>query len=151
MQKAFTLIELLVVIALLGILAAVVLLSINPIEQFNRTKDASNKVNATNFLNAINRYQVAMMKNPTIINYSDTTTCSEIITAGPVFDFTSLSDELVGWFSQRITEPGSELYLGMDDGGNAKVCYKVQSIINVSKVPRFGCTVQLDPYLCFPE
>lgn len=89
MQKGFTLVELLVTLALLAIIAVVTLVAINPLEQVRRAKDSANRENATNFLQAINRYQATKEENPQILASSDSISCQEIVSAGPVYDFTS--------------------------------------------------------------
>lgn len=149
-QKGFTLVELLVTLAVLAIIAVVLITAINPIEQLRRAKDASNTQNAENFLSAIGRYQASKEKNPTIEYSTASVNCEDIVAAGPVYDFASLEDEISEWFSQLITKPGSELYVGINEDG-VKVCYKVSAFANVAKVPQKGCSVSSANYLCLPE
>lgn len=52
----FTLVELLIVVTIIGILAVAVLAAINPIEQFNKTRDTGHKTDAGQIVNAIERY-----------------------------------------------------------------------------------------------
>ncbi|MFZ5932472.1 MAG: type II secretion system protein [Patescibacteria group bacterium] len=150
MQKGFTLVELLVTLAVLAILAVILIVAINPVEQLRRAKDAANKQNAENFLNAISRYQASKEKNPQIDYSTDSTDCRDIVQAGPVYDFTSLEDEISEWFSQLITKPSSELYVGINDA-QVKVCYQVSAFTSVARVPQKGCSVLSISYLCLPE
>lgn len=151
MQKGFTLVELLVTLVLLGILAVVALTAINPLEQVRRAKDGANMQNATNFLEAINRYQAIKEKDPQISASANSSDCQDIVSAGPVYDFISLRDELSDWFGGIITESGSELYAGFDGSGSTKVCFRVTSAASIAKVPRSGCTILPYSYLCLPE
>lgn len=151
MQKGFTLVELLVTLALLAILAVVALTAINPLEQLRRVKDSANMQNATNFLNAINRYQATKGKDPQILASANSSDCQDTVSAGPVYDYISLRDELSDWFGSVITEPGAELYTGFDGNGSIKVCFRVNSAANIAKTPQSGCTILPYSYLCFPE
>lgn len=63
-NKGFTLIELLIVIAVLGILAAVILVAINPLEQFNKAKDAGAINRAKQVIGAAERYYVSRAVDP---------------------------------------------------------------------------------------
>lgn len=58
-EKGFTLIELLIVIAILGILTTAVLISINPLEQFARGRDAGRKNTVNQLGHAIQAYYTA--------------------------------------------------------------------------------------------
>ena len=55
-NSGFTLVELLIVVTIIGILAVAVLAAINPIEQFNKTRDTGRKTDAGQILNALERY-----------------------------------------------------------------------------------------------
>jgi prepilin-type N-terminal cleavage/methylation domain-containing protein len=150
-NKGFTLIELLVTLAVLSFIAVITIVAINPIEQVRRAKDAANRQNAESFLSAISRYQATKEKNPEIEYSTTSVDWSDIIEAGPVYNFTSLQNEISEWFSQLITRTGSELYLGMNAEGRTKVCYKVNAFTSVAKVPRNGCSISASSYLCLPE
>lgn len=150
-NKGFTLIELLITLVVLSIIAVITIVAINPIEQVRRAKDAANRQNAESFLSAISRYQALKERNPQIEYSTTSTNCSDIIAAGPVYDFVSLENEISEWFSQLITRTGSELYLGMNTQGGVKVCFKVNAFTSVAKVPRNGCSVSASSYLCLPE
>src|SRR3989337_3470454 len=114
MQKGFTLVEILITLVLLAIIAMVALTAINPLEQVRRAKDSANMQNAKVFLNAISRYQATKEKDPEILASANSSDCQDIVSAGPVYDFVSLRDELSDWFGRIITEPGTELYTGFD-------------------------------------
>lgn len=150
MQKGFTLVEILITLALLAIIAVVTLIAINPLEQLRRAKDSANLQNATSFLNAISRYQATKEKDPEILASANSSDCQDIVSAGPVYDFTSLRDELSDWFGRVITEPGTELYTGFDGNGSTRVCFRVSSVANIAKVPQFGCTILPYSYRCLP-
>lgn len=59
LQRGFTLIELLVVIALIGVLAGVILVVIDPLEQFERGRDAARKSAVRQIVGAIQAYYVS--------------------------------------------------------------------------------------------
>lgn len=65
MKKAFTLIELLIVIAILAILAIGVLAAIDPVEQFNRSKDATLINSAAEYKGAVDRFYTRNGSYPT--------------------------------------------------------------------------------------
>lgn len=73
--KGFTLVELLVVIAVLGVLAAVLLVTINPLEQINKGKDAGAIDRAKQIIGAAERYYVSTQ-------IATTPACSALETAG---------------------------------------------------------------------
>jgi len=151
MQKGFTLVEILITLVLLAIIAVVALTAINPLEQVRRAKDSANMQNATSFLNAISRYQAVKEKDPQILASASSADCQDIISAGPVYDFTSLRDELSDWFGGVITESGAELYAGFDGNGSTKICFRVSSVANIAKTPQSGCTILPYSYRCLPE
>lgn len=151
MRKGFTLIELLISFLLLSVLAVIALVAINPLEQTRRAKDSANLQNATNFLNAISRYQAIEEKNPLVLASANTIDCEDIVTAGPVYDFNSLRNELSDWFSGIITNQGAELYVGIQENGYSRVCFRVGAVANTRKVSEMGCTVLPYSYLCLPE
>lgn len=151
LEKGFTLIELLITLVLLAILASIALAALNPLEQTRRAKDSANMQNATNFLNAISRYQALEDKDPEILASAGSIDCQDIVTAGPVYDFTTLRNELSDWFAGLITTPGSELYVGLGGSGYSRVCFRVRASANTRKVPQAGCTILPYAYLCLPE
>ncbi|HWT55726.1 MAG TPA: type II secretion system protein [Candidatus Microsaccharimonas sp.] len=56
-QTGFTLVELLVVIGIIGILMAVTLVAINPIQQFQNSRNAQRQSDVTAILDAIYQYE----------------------------------------------------------------------------------------------
>lgn len=150
-QKGFTLVEVLVVIFLIALIAIIVIAVINPVEQLKRAKDAAREQNAETLLSAIYRYQVTREENPEILASADSISCEEIVQTAPIYDIKSLEAELSSWFSKEIIQSGSELYVGFDNQGRTKVCYRAEAISNKSKVAEGGCTVPPFSYLCLPR
>ena len=140
-SKGFTLVELLVSLAIIVTLAIIVLAVINPVEQLKKARDQANVSNATTFLSAIDRYSVTNEETPVILDSANSNVCSNIISAGAVYDFTSLRNEISDWFGNVITEPGAELYTGLGVGIETTVCYKVESFANVQRAVNDGCTI----------
>ena len=143
--------ELLVSLAIIVVIAIIIFVVINPVEQLKKARDRANASNATTLLTAINRYVVTSQTTPVILDHAVSNECSIIISAGPVYDFTSLRNEVSDWFGNVITEPRSELYTGFGGGNEVKVCYRVESFANVQKAVDEGCTVLGFSYLCLPE
>lgn len=149
-QKGFTLTEALVVLVVIAVLAMAVIAAINPLEQLRRAKDAAREQSAETLLSAIERYQGVEGENPEILSSASSLVCEDIVGAGPVYDISSLQNEVSSWFSRTITEPEGQLYVGLDEK-RVRVCYQAESIVNVSKVGRGGCSVSYLAYLCLPR
>lgn len=70
LQKGFTLIELLIVIAILGVLATAVLVSIDPIEQISRSKDAGRLNSIDQLGHAVQAYYTGQQAMPTAATWN---------------------------------------------------------------------------------
>lgn len=80
-QKGFTLIELLIVIAIMGVLAAIVLVSLDPINQLARGRDAGRKTAVGQMGAAVNAYFTSRIGTyPT----ANATWITSLVTAGEV-------------------------------------------------------------------
>jgi prepilin-type N-terminal cleavage/methylation domain-containing protein len=150
-ECGFTLIELLIVLFILAIITLIVIAALNPIEQLNKARDGGSRSNAENLLSAIERYQTANSEHPAIFALASSTDCNEIIQAGPVYDLSALDNELSDWFPKQLTEKGSELYVGMNQSGRTKVCYRVFSLANIESSSDVGCSEGYLYYNCLPQ
>jgi prepilin-type N-terminal cleavage/methylation domain-containing protein len=151
-MKGFTLIELLIVIVILAVLTVIVLAAINPVEQLKKAKDTARKIDANEMVRAIERYQAREGKNPDLDPMIASITCTEIVVEEPVVELGELQSELSSWFSGRINEPDKRLYVGLlPHSGLIKICYRVESMANITKSLEKGCFVNSLFYLCVPE
>lgn len=151
MEKGFTLVELLIVLVILAVLFAIAIAALNPVEQVKRAMDAANSENAHALLRAIGRYQATSEKNPELLVAANSTNCSNIIETGPVYNISSLENEVPEWFSQQITQEGDQLYVGISKDGRTKVCFRVGAVINIAKSQKEGCSTPPYYYLCIPN
>ena len=105
-SRGFTLVELLIVITIIGILAVAVLAAINPIEQINKSRDASAKAAASELVNAYDRWVLSYpdysfttmtAKSQVDTFMTDLTTAGELKKAIPFFNKLSDTDFTTLW------------------------------------------------------
>ena len=81
-EKGFTLIELLIVIAILGVLTTAVLVSIDPIEQINRSKDAGRLNSVGQLGHALQAYYAGQTAMPAVATWS-----TDLVNTGNIKSF----------------------------------------------------------------
>lgn len=148
---------LMIIPAILGIISTIILVSINPSEQLNRAKDASQKNNAAEILNANERYFAEYGKYPwnnsqnLIDSVYTTDDISKELWLSSLLDSGEITQDLV----DKIQPPLALLLIKeQGENGITHVCYQPASKTNKKEAieqcnTKGTFTNTMSKYLCF--